>query len=299
MKVEEATRVKEKLDDVLLAVEEYGKQSEQFSKARNDLFEVLGVMHNTNASLGQLLTACDEYLKKASEVIDGDYFIKIQGVINEINNTAVNLERCNENTALESVKLIDDSKKQLSELADALSKNIQSSIKEISNTANDLQVYSKQASDNANALIKSSSNEILDLVSKLRETCDTLLKEYEQLQTNDANIIDLQKKTSSDIFNVRDFLAEKIQSNNELCINIVAKLSDIETNSANNKEEIIKEIKTKYHELQDIEDKHFNILNDLINDNYSSVRKFINKFIIAGGIIAIIVIALQVVNIIF
>ena len=298
MKVEEATRVKEKLDDVLLAVEEYGKQSEQFSKARNDLFEVLGVMHNTNSSLGQLLTACDEYLKKASEVIDGDYFIKIQGVINEINNTAVNLEKCNENTASESVKLIDDSKKQLSELADALSKNIQSSIKEISNTANDLQVYSKQASDNANALIKSSSNEILDLVSKLRETCDTLLKEYEQLQTNDANIIDLQKKTSSDISDVRDFIAEQIQGNNELCTKIFAKLSDIETNSANNKEEIIKEIKTKLHELQDVEDKHFNILNNLINDNYSFVRKFINKFIIAGGLIAIIVIVLQVVNII-
>ena len=29
MKIEDATKVKEKLDDILLAVDEYGKQSEQ------------------------------------------------------------------------------------------------------------------------------------------------------------------------------------------------------------------------------------------------------------------------------
>ena len=141
MRAEEAKKVKEKLDDVLLAVEEYGKQSEQFSKARNDLFGVLGVMNSTNSSLGQLLTACDQYLKKATDVIDGEYFIKIQGVINDINATATNLEKCNENTSNESVKLIEESKKQLTGLADTLSKNIQLSIDRVSGTAKDLQTY--------------------------------------------------------------------------------------------------------------------------------------------------------------
>lgn len=299
MKAEEAKKVKEKLDDVLLAVEEYGKQSEQFSKARNDLFGVLGVMNSTNSSLGQLLTACDQYLKKATDVIDGEYFVKIQGVINDINATATNLEKCNENTSNESVKLIEESKKQLTGLADTLSKNIQLSIDRVSGTAKDLQTYSKQASDNAKKLIESSSNEILDLVSKLHETCDTLLRENEQLKTNDENIIDFQKKTSADVSDVRDFLAEKIQSNNELCTEIFAKLSDIENNSANNKEEIIKEIKTIFLKIQEIEDKHFNILNNLINDNYSSIRKIINKIIFVGGIISIIVVALQIINIVF
>ena len=299
MRAEEAKKVKEKLDDVLLAVEEYGKQSEQFSKARNDLFGVLGVMNSTNSSLGQLLTACDQYLKKATDVIDGEYFIKIQGVINDINATATNLEKCNENTSNESVKLIEESKKQLTGLADTLSKNIQLCIDRVSGTAKDLQTYSKQASDNAKKLIESSSNEILDLVSKLHETCDTLLRENEQLKTNDENIIDFQKKTSADVSDVRDFLAAKIQSNNELCTEIFAKLSDIENNSANNKEEIIKEIKTKFLKIQEIEDKHFNILNNLINDNYSSIRKNINKIIFVGGIISIIVVALQIINIVF
>ena len=301
MKIEDATKVKEKLDDILLAVDEYGKQSEQFSKARNDLFSVLGVMNNTNSSLGQLLTACDQYLKKASEVIDGEYFVKIQDVINEINATATNLEKCNENTSTESVKLIEESKKQLAALADTLSQNIQSSIDKVRGTADDLQVYSKQASDNAKQLIESSSNEMLALVEKLKTTCDSLMKESEQLKENDSKIIDTQGKIATDVSKAKDFIADKLQKNNELCENILLELENVESNSSNNKTEIIntinETIKISTQELKSYEESCFNSIKEKLEIISSKQNKTTKDVLLWGGIIATIIIVLQVLNI--
>lgn len=302
MKVEEATKVKEKLDDVLLVVEEYGKQSEQFSKARNDLFDVLGVMNNTNFSLGQLLTACDQYLKKASEVIDGEYFVKIQGVINEINATASNLEKCNENTSAESVKLIEESKKQLSGLADTLSKKIQASIDKVRDMADDLQTYSKQASDNAKELIKSSSNEMLSLVEKLKTTCDSLMKESDQLKKNDAEIIKSQGKTFADIENLQEVITAEIQKNNNLCNEIIKELNDIEQKSFDNKTEIVNAVRdtvsSGVSELKCFEENCYNKLNTFIEKIDAKYQLKTKKILITGGIIAAIIIGLQIANII-
>lgn len=302
MKVEEATKVKEKLDDVLLVVEEYGKQSEQFSKARNDLFDVLGVMNNTNFSLGQLLTACDQYLKKASEVIDGEYFVKIQGVINEINATASNLEKCNENTSAESVKLIEESKKQLSGLADTLSKKIQASIDKVRDMADDLQTYSKQASDNAKELIKSSSNEMLSLVEKLKTTCDSLMKESDQLKKNDAEIIKSQGKTIADIENLQEVITAEIQKNNKLCNETIKALNDIEQKSFDNKTEIVNAVRdtvsSGVSELKCFEENCYNKLNTFIEKIDAKYQLKTKKILITGGIIAAIIIGLQISNII-
>lgn len=301
MKIEDATKVKEKLDDIFLAVDEYGKQSEQFSKARNDLFSVLGVMNSTNSSLGQLLTACDQYLKKASEVIDGEYFVKIQDVINEINDTATNLEKCNENTSIESVKLIEESKKQLTALADSLSQNIQSSIDKVRGTADDLHVYSKQASDNAKQLIESSSNEMLALVEKLKNTCNSLMKESEQLKENDSKIIDAQGKIAADVSKAKDFIADKLQKNNELCENILLELQNVESNCSNNKTEIIntinETIKISTQELKNYEESCFDSIKEKIEIISSKQNKTTKDVLLWGGIIATIIMILQVLNI--
>lgn len=303
MKVEDATKVKEKLEDVLSAVEEYGKQSEQFSKAREDLFSVFDMMQKTNSSLGNLLSDCDQYLKKASEVIDGEYFVKIQNAIDEINSTASDLEKCNENTAVESVKMIDESKKQLTALADTLSENIQSSVAKVRDTANELQVYSKQASDTANELIQSSSNEMLGLVERLKKTCDSLMAENAQLKENDAKIYDAQKKLYIGIAGVRDEIAKQIQKNTDICTDAFEKINSLEQSSLNNKNEILATVKEAINsgvsELKKHEENEMASLKSML-ENYDEQRKKAARTAwIVGGVAAAVIIGLQIVLLLF
>lgn len=234
MKIEDATKVKEKLDDILLAVDEYGKQSEQFSKARQNLFDLLGVMNNTNDSLGKLLSDCDQYLKKASEVIDGEYFVKIQAVIEDIKGTASDLEKCNDDTSKASIKLIEESKNQLSDLADNLSKNIQSSIDKVNMTANDLQNYSTKASEMAQELIKSSNNQILQMIDNLNNACKSLIDSNDHVRDN-INVVTKQ---------LVETIKNEIEKTNKQIDKIIEKLSDIEAEEKNiiQKEEEIKKI---------------------------------------------------------
>lgn len=241
MKIEDATKVKEKLDDILLAVDEYGKQSEQFSKARQNLFDLLGVMNNTNDSLGKLLSDCDQYLKKASEVIDGEYFVKIQAVIEDIKGTASDLEKCNDDTSKASIKLIEESKNQLSDLADNLSKNIQSSIDKVNMTANDLQNYSAKASEKAQELIESSNNHVLQMIDNLNNACNRLIDSNDQLHKSYDNVMDNINIAAKQLV---ETIKNEIEKTNKQIDKIIEKLSDIEAEEKSiiQKEEEIKEI---------------------------------------------------------
>lgn len=317
MKVEEATKVKEKLDDILLAVDEYGKQSQQFSKARQNLFDLLGVMNSTNDSLGKLLSDCDQYLNKASEVIDGEYFVKIQGVINDINKTASNLEKCNDEASKSSVKLIEDSKRQLTELADILSKNIQTSIDKVNGTANDLQNYSMQASEKAQELIKSSNNHILQMIDNLNSACNELVESNnhvgESFDVVNSNIKDASKLLTETI-------KDEIQKTNLQIDKIIAKLADIE----HEEKEFIKQSKEAKEELinsisslkDDLDNKCAKIVEHLTEsgtklsgelqevksimcDSVSNEAKwesFIKKTIIAGGITLLAILVIVVIG---
>ena len=305
MKVEEATKVKEKLDDILLAVDEYGKQSQQFSKARQNLFDLLGVMNSTNDSLGKLLSDCDQYLNKASEVIDGEYFVKIQGVIDDINKTASDFEKCNDEASKSSVKLIEDSKRQLIDLADTLSKNIQTSIDKVNGTANDLQKYSSQASEKAQELIKSSNNHILQMIDNLNNACDKLVESNKHVGES-FDIVNGNIKEASNLLN--ETIKDEIKKTNSQIDKIIAKLADIEkeekesikqsgvlkdelTNSISALKDDLddKYLKIDEHltengtklsgELQDVKD----IICDAINEK-AKWNSFIKKVIIVGGI---------------
>lgn len=77
MEIKDAMIIKEKLNEVLETVDEFGRQAEQFSKTKKGLNDLIDVLLNSNNSIGDLITESQNYLDSAKSIIDGECFAKI------------------------------------------------------------------------------------------------------------------------------------------------------------------------------------------------------------------------------
>lgn len=97
MNTNEAISIKEKLEEVLIVIDEYGKQAKQFSEAKDAFGELIKKFSATNDAFTNTVINSDEFLKSAQKLIDVDYVNKVKEKVNEISEMEVTHQNeCND-----------------------------------------------------------------------------------------------------------------------------------------------------------------------------------------------------------
>ncbi len=193
MEIKDAIKIKEKLSEVLETVDEFGRQAEQFSKAKKGLNDLIDVLLNSNNLIGDLITESQKYLDGAKSIIDGECFAKICEQNNIAKQIAEELKANSEISNSQSKETAADFIAHAQSLGEKCNE-LQSYINSISEIKGEIESVVAESSTKVCSNMENTNNKIDELVevsSKNHEFLSDMLKSSEGTITSkidNANI---------------------------------------------------------------------------------------------------------------
>ena len=115
MTIENAKDIKQKIELISAAAQEYSDSAKLFDKAKNDISTLADSNKEQSEKMQKLISRCDDYLSSARNLIDNEYTSQLETVTQKAKEAIEeNGEKCQEviNSANATQKLIEDKLEQ-------------------------------------------------------------------------------------------------------------------------------------------------------------------------------------------
>lgn len=196
MEIKDAIKIKEKLGEVLETVDEFGRQAEQFSKAKKGLNDLIDVLLNSNNLIGDLITESQKYLDGAKSIIDGECFAKICEQNNIAKQIAEDLKANSEISNSQLKETADDFIAHAQSLEEKC-KELQCYINSVSEIKNEFESIVVENSTKVSSNIENTNSKIDELVevgSKNQESLCNMIKSSEGTITSKLDNANIELK---------------------------------------------------------------------------------------------------------
>jgi len=207
MEIRDAIKIKEKLSEVLETVDEFGRQAEQFSKAKKGLNDLIDVLLNSNNLIGDLITESQKYLDDAKSIIDGECFAKICEQNNLAKQIAEDLKANSETSNSQLKETADDFIAHAQSLEEKC-KELQSHINSVTEIKNEIESIVVENSTKVSSNIESTKKKIDELVEESHKSQDLIIDNHKKV----APFLEEQSKKLQQLIQAIDEKEAKTQN---------------------------------------------------------------------------------------
>lgn len=247
MEIRDAIKIKEKLSEVLETVDEFGRQAEQFSKAKKGLNDLIDVLLNSNNLIGDLITESQKYLDGAKSIIDGECFAKICEQNNLAKQIAEDLKTNSETSNSQLKETADDFIAHAQSLEEKC-KELQSCINSVYEIKNEIESIVVENSTKVSSNIEKTNNKIDEFIeasSKNQESLCDMFKSSEgtitskidnvntELKDCIKNIEDKESKTQDIIADNHKKVTPLLEEQNKKLQQLIQAVDEKETKTQN------------------------------------------------------------------
>ena len=309
MEIRDAIKIKEKLSEVLETVDEFGRQAEQFSKAKKGLNDLIDVLLNSNNLIGDLITESQKYLDGAKSIIDGECFAKICEQNNLAKQIAEDLKTNSETSNSQLKETADDFIAHAQSLEEKC-KELQSYISSVSEIKNEIESIVGENSTKVSSNIESTKKKIDELVEESHKSQDLIIDNHKKV----APFLEEQSKKLQQLIQAIDEKEAKTQNviieNGEkispLLTEYNEKLTSLKQFISDENMKVSTDLTDKINELWENQQGIINQTNNCIEKNQELknviaeqtefFKTIVKKISIIGGLAASIIVIMQIIG---
>lgn len=309
MEIRDAIKIKEKLSEVLETVDEFGRQAEQFSKAKKGLNDLIDVLLNSNNLIGDLITESQKYLDDAKSIIDGECFAKICEQNNIARQIAEDLKTNSETSNFQLKETADDFIAHAQSLEEKC-KELQSYISSVSEIKNEIESIVGENSTKVSSNIESAKKKIDELVEESHKSQNLIIDNHKKV----APFLEEQSKKLQQLIQAIDEKEAKTQNviieNGEkispLLTEYNEKLTSLKQFISDENMKVSTDLTGKINELWENQQGIINQTNNCIEKNQELknviaeqtefFKTIVKKISIIGGLAASIIVIMQIIG---
>lgn len=217
MNSREAQALTEKLNALITAADEFGTQSVQLGKVREDFDAYLSAVKTTDQKMADVIGMCEDYIKSAKIIVEQDMTEQISQIVSETEKSIYDWKKHCENLTSEYNSLLDVFRAQKGEFEEHQSNLVKQVEKDASKLSEDTQNIFKRLSEELVSVEKKLRDSMTELGEQSRLSSNDLSSKAERLQ---EKLSDIQQTLTSSTISLSGSLGsstEKILSvaNNE------------------------------------------------------------------------------------